>query len=358
MEDGEGSNNLSDKLPRRVMGDSCYAVGARLNIYSKTNVIGLLVDAYCNSAKLVHTLLSRQLVTTKKHEIWFEFKKITRLNYNPKPDSNAEEEDVGKMRMWKDLFGRATHMTVSQVLDMLKDPELPKWKRLPLALIQNLALTEKYAEMLTDWITSCSIHGVGYRLTKIFLVFKLRSQSPRQKKGNPLTRLRRQLKQQTTARFPLSLRLMALQSIPMLVSKIPQPDNLKTFVDDLEGCQNVITLLHLEDRLSVESDPLSALGTYGRWVQFSPLDFFMAPIIELNDEEVHIPDKGNHEPDPSTRPKKKLNSHQMEKRKPQRKRGRGKNSSNVSEDESSESGHIAQFKSWIVRQNELLLGPG
>ncbi|ESQ44760.1 hypothetical protein EUTSA_v10003381mg, partial [Eutrema salsugineum] len=113
MEDGEESNNLSEKLPKRVLGDGCYPA----------NVIGLLVEALkgtedlekilhsqfgklfhlpvarcCNSAKLVHALLSRQLVTTKKHEIWFlfggqplrysirEFKEITGLNCNPEPD--------------------------------------------------------------------------------------------------------------------------------------------------------------------------------------------------------------------------------------------------------------------------------
>ncbi|XP_024004969.1 uncharacterized protein LOC18030303 [Eutrema salsugineum] len=194
MEDGEASNNLSEKLPKRVLGDGCYPVGARLNIYSKANVIGLLVETLkgtedlekllhsqfgklfhlpvarcCNSAKLVHALLSRQLVTTKKHEIWFlfggqplrysirEFKEITGLNCNPE----EEEEEVGKTGIWKDLFGRAKAMNVYDVLEMLKDPDLPRWKRLPLALIvlvdgvlfcnsKNLALTEKYVEMLSD----------------------------------------------------------------------------------------------------------------------------------------------------------------------------------------------------------------
>ncbi|XP_024009489.1 uncharacterized protein LOC112084572 [Eutrema salsugineum] len=292
MEDGEASNNLSKKLPKRVLGDGCYPVGARLNIYSKANVIGLLVEALkgtedlekllhsqfgklfhlpvvrcCNSAKLVHALLSRQLVTTKKHEIWFlfggqplrysirEFKEITGLNCNPEPDSTEEEEEVRKTGIWKDLFGRAKAMNVYDVLEMLKDLDLPRWKRLPLALIvlvdgvlfcnsKNLALTEKYVEMLSDLdsISFSSSEGI----------------TDAEKRENPVTRLRRQLKQKTSVcyGFPLSLQLMALQSIPMLVSKIPQPDNLKTFLEDPEGCQNVITLLHLGDIHAVESDPL------------------------------------------------------------------------------------------------------
>ncbi|ESQ46689.1 hypothetical protein EUTSA_v10000594mg [Eutrema salsugineum] len=351
MEDGEGSNNLSEKLPKRVLGDGCYPVGARLNIYSKANVIGLLVEAlkgtedlekllhsqfgklfhlpvarFCNSAKLVHALLSRQLVTTKKHEIWFlfggqplrysirEFKEITRLNCNPEPDSTKEEEDVGKTGIWKDLFGRATAMNVFDVLEMLKDPDLPQWKRLPLALIvlvdsvlfcnsKNLALTEKYVDMLTD-------------LDRFMLY--------------PWGRV----------------------SFNKTVSRFQAP---KTFIEDPEGCQNVITLLHLGDILAVESDPLMVVNDGDndqhnelRWgdeveddevafmqelmaegYKFTPSNFAVAPapIVNLSDAEDEV--TNDQELEPSTRPKKKLKTHQTEKRKMQRKRGRGKNSSNL-----------------------------
>ncbi|XP_024013624.1 uncharacterized protein LOC18021038 [Eutrema salsugineum] len=261
MEDGEASNNLSEKLPKRVLGDGCYPVGARLNIYSKANVIGLLVEALkgtedlekllhsqfgklfhlpvarcCNSAKLVHALLSRQLVTTKKHEIWFlfggqplrysirEFKEITGLNCNPEPDSTEEEDDVGKTGIWKDLFGRAKAMNVFDVLEMLKDPDLPRWKRLPLALIvlvdgvlfcnsKNLAFTEKYVAMLTD-LDKFMLYPWG-RVS--FNKTVSRFQAPKaitdaEKRENPVTRLRRQLKQKTSAcyGFPLLLQLMTL----------------------------------------------------------------------------------------------------------------------------------------------------
>ncbi|XP_024010338.1 uncharacterized protein LOC112085362 [Eutrema salsugineum] len=376
MEDGEASNNLSEKLPKRVLGDGCYPVGARLNIYSKANVIGLLVEALkgtedlekllhsqfgklfhlpvarcCNSAKLVHALLSRQLVTTKKHEIWFlfggqplrysirEFKEITGLNCNPEPDSTEEEEEeVGKTGIWKDLFGRATAMNV-----------------------KNLALTEKYVEMLTD-LDRFMLYPWG-RVS--FNKTVSRFQAPKaitdsEKRENPVTRLRRQLKQKTSAcyGFPLSLQLMALQSIPMLVSKIPQPDNLKTFLEDPEGCQNVITLLHLGDIHAMESDPLLSVKQMVvddgendqqnelRWgdevedaevafmqelmaegYKFTPSDFAVAPapIVDISDAE------------------------------DERKRGRGKNSSNLSEDETPESGQIKDPKRWIVLQNTLLL---
>ncbi|ESQ39494.1 hypothetical protein EUTSA_v10001262mg [Eutrema salsugineum] len=372
MEDGEASNNLSEKLPKRVLGNGCYPVGARLNIYSKANVIGLLVEALkgtedlekllhsqfrklfhlpvarcCNSAKLVHALLSRQLVTTKTHEIWFlfggqplrylirELKEITRLNCNLEPDSSEEEEDVGKTGIWKDLFGRATTMNVFDVLEMLKDLDLPRWKRLPLALIVLVTmLTDLDRFMLYPW------GRVSFNKTVS------RFQAPKaitdaEKRENPLTRLRRQLKQKTSAcyGFPLSLQLMALQSIPMLVSKIPQPDNLKTFIEDPEGCQNVITLLHLEDILAVESDPLMVVDDGDndqqnelRWgdevedaevafiqelmaegYKFTPSDFAVAPapIVDLSDAEDEVTNE--QEPEPSTRPMKKLKTHQTEK---------------------------------------------
>ncbi|ESQ43390.1 hypothetical protein EUTSA_v10015567mg, partial [Eutrema salsugineum] len=422
MEDGESSNNISEKLPKRVLGDGCYPVGARLNIYSKASVIGLLVEALkgtedlekllhsqfgklfhlpvarcCNSAKQVHALLSRQLVTTKKHEIWFLFGGQP-LRYLIQ--DTEEEEDVGKTGIWKDLFGRAKAMNVFDVLEMLKDPDLPRWKHLPLALIvlvdgvlfcnsKNLALTEKYVAMLTD-LERFMLYPWG-RVS--FNKTVSRFQAPKaitdaEKKENPVTRLRRQLKQKTSAcyGFPLSLQLMALQCIPMLVSKIPQPDNLKTFVEDPKGCQNVITLLHLGDILAVESDPLLSVKQMVvddgdneqqnelRWgdevedakvafmqelmaegYKFSPSDFAVAPtpIVDISDAEDEVTNE--QEPEPSTRPKKKLKTHQIEKRKMQRKRSRGKNSSNLSEDETPESGQFKDLKRWIVSQNNFLL---
>ncbi|XP_024006517.1 uncharacterized protein LOC18010499 [Eutrema salsugineum] len=291
-------------------------------------------------------------------------------------------------------------MNVFDVLEMLKDPDLPRWKRLPLALIvlvdgvlfcnsKNLALTEKYVEMLTD-LDRFMLYPWG-RVS--FNKTVSRFQAPKaitdaEKRENPVTRLRRQLKQKTSAcyGFPLSLQLMALQCIPMLVSKIPQPDNLKTFLEDPEGCQNVITLLHLGDIHAVESDPLLSVKQMVlddgendqqnelRWgdevedakvafmqelmaegYKFTPSDFAVAPapIVDISDAEDEVTNA--QEPEPSTRPKKKQKTHQTEKRPMQRKRGRGKNSSNLSEDESPESGPIKELKRWIVRQNTLLL---
>ncbi|XP_024014459.1 uncharacterized protein LOC18022827 [Eutrema salsugineum] len=300
MEDGEASNNLSEN-------------------YQKES--------------------SAMVATPLKHEIWFlfggqplrysirEFKEITGLNCNPEPDSTEEEEEVGKTGIWKDLFGRVKAMNVYDVLEMLKDPDLPRWKRLPLALIvlvdgvlfcnsKNLALTEKYVEMLSDLDRFMLYPWGRVSFNKTVSCFQApKAITDAEKRENPVTRLRRQLKQKTSAcyGFPLSLQLMALQSIPMLVSKIPQPDNLKTFLEDPEGCQNVITLLHLGDIHAVESDPLMVVDDGEndqqnelRWgdevedaevafmqelmaegYKFTPSDFAVAPapIVDISDAE-------------------------------------------------------------------------
>ena len=110
-----------------------------------------------NSAKLVHSLLSRQLVTLRKYELLFlfadnplrffltEFRDITGLKCDPfvpqkartGPLTLAASEDEGVVgRMWRKLFETEDlDVRVPEVLGMLADETLPVWKRLPLALI-------------------------------------------------------------------------------------------------------------------------------------------------------------------------------------------------------------------------------
>ncbi|KAL0702071.1 hypothetical protein Bca4012_058193 [Brassica carinata] len=89
----------SSAFPTRLFAAGAYPGKLRLNIYSKANVIGevagslkdypailqkLLASQFgklfqlpvvrChNSAKLIDSLLCRQLVTTRLHELWFTF---------------------------------------------------------------------------------------------------------------------------------------------------------------------------------------------------------------------------------------------------------------------------------------------
>ncbi|KAL0728874.1 hypothetical protein Bca4012_024967 [Brassica carinata] len=163
-------------FPERLFARNCYLGKPRLNIYSKASIIGSLVkllrgspEMNCllgsqfgalfhlpvsrcsNSAKLVHSLLSRQLVTIRLYELWFlfadkplrfslrEFGDITSLKCEPereKVGNGSESSDATPGRMWKKLFETEDEdVTVADVLRMLEQPSLPEWKRLPLALI-------------------------------------------------------------------------------------------------------------------------------------------------------------------------------------------------------------------------------
>ncbi|KAF3519587.1 hypothetical protein DY000_02060371 [Brassica cretica] len=88
----------SSVLPRRLFAYGAYPTKLRVNIYSKSHVIGSVAAALrgtdamdtlmasqfrglfelpvvrCkNSTKLINCLLSRQLVTARRHEFWFTF---------------------------------------------------------------------------------------------------------------------------------------------------------------------------------------------------------------------------------------------------------------------------------------------
>ncbi|KAJ4910328.1 DUF1985 domain-containing protein [Raphanus sativus] len=147
-------------FPERLFARNCYPGKPRLNIYSKASIIGslvkllrgspelkLLLDSQfgalfhlpvsrcSNSAKLVHSLLSRQLVTYRLYELWFlfadkplrfslrEFGDITGLKCEPereKVGNVSESSDATPGRMWKELFGTDDEdVTVADVLRML-----------------------------------------------------------------------------------------------------------------------------------------------------------------------------------------------------------------------------------------------
>ncbi|CAN6932209.1 unnamed protein product [Brassica oleracea] len=137
----------------------------------------LPVSRCSKSANLVHSLLSRQLVTMRLYELWFlfadkplcfslrEFGDITGLKCEPereKVGNGSESIDATPGRMWKELFETEDEdVTVPDVLRMLEQPRLPEWKRLPLALIalvdgllvcghKLLRVTPAYVEMLED----------------------------------------------------------------------------------------------------------------------------------------------------------------------------------------------------------------
>lgn len=330
----------SRELPHRLYAADCFPGGIqRLNLYAKANVIGEVVGALegykeleqlresqfggllklpvsrsSNSAKLIHALFARQLVTKKKYEMWAmfgpnpirfslaEFKRVTGLycgkipeeEKSPpsSPSSQSSEEKVAKKnkmsRMWKDLFGRKDpQVTVTNALVMLRNPKLPAWKRLPLAVIilvdgvlicrdKNLVFTPAYVDMLCDMENFMSFPWGRVSFLKMIKRFiPNRSGSVGEEDldeqvvddgepDEPVEKMRNRLKQQTNAcyGFPLALQLLALETIPLLASKVPDSDNPKTFLNDPKGCENTITILHLNTILEVERDPNVSTITY------------------------------------------------------------------------------------------------
>nr|VDC96060.1 unnamed protein product [Brassica oleracea] len=230
-------------FPERLFARNCYPGKPRLNIYSKASIIGSLVkllrgspEMNCllgsqfgalfhlpvsrcsNSAKLVHSLLSRQLVTMRLYELWFlfadkplrfslrEFGDITGLKCEPereKVGNGSESIDATPGRMWKELFETEDEdVTVPDVLRMLEQPSLPEWKRLPLALIA----------LVDGLLQSTACYG-----------------------------------------FPLALQLFAFKAIPSLLEKIPEPNKTTSFLQEPEGCDSTNALLNFEDILLVET---------------------------------------------------------------------------------------------------------
>ncbi|CAF2073976.1 unnamed protein product [Brassica napus] len=230
-------------FPERLFARNCYPSKPRLNIYSKASIIGSLVkllrgspEMNCllgsqfgalfhlpvsrcsNSVKLVHSLLSRQLVTMRLYELWFlfadkplrfslrEFGDITGLKCEPereKVGNGSESIDATPGRMWKELFETEDEdVTVPDVLRMLEQPSLPEWKRLPLALIA----------LVDGLLQSTACYG-----------------------------------------FPLALQLFAFKAIPSLLEKIPEPNKTTSFLQEPEGCDSTNALLNFEDILLVET---------------------------------------------------------------------------------------------------------
>ncbi|CAN6856771.1 unnamed protein product [Brassica oleracea] len=230
-------------FPERLFAHNCYPGKPRLNIYSKASIIGSLVkllrgspEMNCllgsqfgalfhlpvsrcsNSAKLVHSLLSRQLVTMRLYELWSlfadkplrfslrEFGDITGLKCEPereKVGNGSESIDATPGRMWKELFETEDEdVTVPDVLRMLEQPSLLEWKQLPLALIA----------LVDGLLQSTACYG-----------------------------------------FPLALQLFAFKAIPSLLEKIPEPNKTTSFLQEPQGCDSTNALLNFEDILLVET---------------------------------------------------------------------------------------------------------
>ncbi|XP_022570003.1 uncharacterized protein LOC111212705 [Brassica napus] len=294
----------SSVLPRRLFAYGAYPTKLRVNIYSKSHVIGSVATALkgtdamdtlmasqfrglfqlpvvrCqNSTKLIGCLLSRQLVTARRHEFWFtfgpdplhfsldEFRDVTGLNCRAFDVQDSEASESVPPTMWNKLFDTAVgKLTVLSVLRMLGNEYLAVEKRLPLALIalvdgvlcpsnKDLKLTPRYVEMLSD-VESFLAYLWG---RESFLMTVPRFLPPLvvAPGENPLQVMRDRLSQKTTVcyGFPLALQLFVFDVVPLLLEKIPDAGNTATFIDSPGACSSPSTILTVNEIVAVEEDP-------------------------------------------------------------------------------------------------------
>ncbi|KAF8106170.1 hypothetical protein N665_0146s0016 [Sinapis alba] len=243
------------------------------------------------SCKLIHGLLSRQLISKTEFTLWSvfgndpirfsleEFGSITGLNcgefpagYDP-PDHNSKDankqKDAHKDPFWRKLIGNYNNITIADLADQLEnDHDMSEWRRIRLALIiivggvlfasqQVHRPTLRYVKMLENidafldfpWGRELFIHTVRCMKPSMF------------DKGkpvhDPVGMLVQKLKQETfrLTGFPLALQLLAFRAIPMLQAKIPAPLNEYTIMDLTEPHLPNHPSIDLNEVLLVEDNP-------------------------------------------------------------------------------------------------------
>lgn len=290
-------------LPARLFSAGLLPDGACMNIYSKPEHLGSLVKilegseawdrlmesqfrnlfslpvARCfHSAKLIHEMLSRQLVTNKKHELWFvyggfpirfsirEFHVITGLRCAPFPSELEVEshQDPTFLSVWNRLFGEKKIVTVSEVVDMLKNDKLAgpskrfsTWKILSLDLI-----------IIVDGVIVCSNKKAG-RVSPRFVEMlhdldffmdypwgresfneTIRRLGPFTNEPHPFAELKTRLGQHSTCcyGFPLALQLQVCR-------RIKDPADLRNFIQRPCDSHSSTILLRESDIVDAEFNP-------------------------------------------------------------------------------------------------------
>ncbi|CAN7140061.1 unnamed protein product, partial [Brassica rapa subsp. narinosa] len=295
----------TDRFPRR-----------RLNVYSRPNILaflrhilrgspvftrirespfGKLFDLPARqcpvSCKLIHGLLSRQLLCNQEHTLWTvfgkdplrfsleEFGTITGLNCGAfpegyeAPDHNQtglnKQKGAHKDPMWKELIGKYNNITIADLADELEnDEEMDDERRFRLALIiivdgvliasqQVHRPTLRYVQMLGDvdaflefpWGRESFLHTVRCMKPPKFEKGKLVE--------DRVGMLVQKLKQSSfrLTGFPLALQLLAFRAIPMLQSKIPAPSNELTIMELTEPNLPSHPSIELDSVLQVEVNP-------------------------------------------------------------------------------------------------------
>ncbi|KAF8113513.1 hypothetical protein N665_0049s0029 [Sinapis alba] len=195
------------------------------------------------SGKLVHGLLTRQVVSRKKYELmnvfWgkplrfslVEFGAVTGLNCGEFEEGYDHEYQIpagdGNFAYWERLIGKNQNITIAEIAKMVAtDSEMEAWRRLRLCLLmiidgvlvattQNPKPTLKYVRLVED-------------LDKFFS-FPTMKPAPKVlgKCEDPIGDYRKKMRHETVKMvgFPIALQLFALQVIPQLVNRLGGDDN-------------------------------------------------------------------------------------------------------------------------------------
>ncbi|KAL0802849.1 hypothetical protein Bca101_058025 [Brassica carinata] len=278
---------LDHRLPVRLFATDRFP-RRRLNIYSRPNILaflryilrdypeftriressfGKLFDLPARqcpvSCKLIHCLLSRQLLCNQEHTLWSvfgsdplrfsleEFGTITGLNcgafpeWYEAPDLNQKvskkQKGAHKDAMWKKLIGKYNNIAIADLADELEnDKEMDEYVKM---------LKDVDASLEFPWGREAFLHTV--RCMK----------PPKFEKGKPVEdpvgMLVQKLKQESfrLTGFPLALQLLAFKAIPMLQSKIPALFNELTIMELTEPNLPNHPSIELDSVLQVEHNP-------------------------------------------------------------------------------------------------------
>ncbi|KAF8085183.1 hypothetical protein N665_0677s0013 [Sinapis alba] len=243
------------------------------------------------SCKLIHGLLSRQLLSKTEYTLWSvfgndpirfsleEFGSITGLNcgefpagYDP-PDHNSKDankqKDAHNNSFWQKLIGNYNNIMIADLANQLEnDHAMSERRRIRLALIiivdgvliasqQVHRPTLRYVKMLENvddflefpWGRESFIHTVRCMKPPMFDKGKQVHDS--------VGMLVQKLKQETfrLTRFPLALQLLAFRAIPMLQSKISAPFHEYTIIDLTKPHLPNHPSIDLNEVLLVEENP-------------------------------------------------------------------------------------------------------
>ncbi|KAF8095058.1 hypothetical protein N665_0342s0009 [Sinapis alba] len=211
------------------------------------------------SHKLIHSLLTRQIVVSSQHTLWpvvaghpfrfslAEFQTVTGLPCGPFPEqyqtSSFNIRNSSKDPLWQKLLGHDSLITVADIGHMLQtEDSMPSDKNPTLQYVQMVDNVDAFLNF--PWGRESYLKTINCMI-------------PPHDKEDPIGTLREQL-QQTTYRlqgFPLALQLVAFKAIPLLLTKIPAPHSSATLLQLQEPHLPLHNSVTIMDFLLTEADP-------------------------------------------------------------------------------------------------------